>query len=187
MYESLDRYNRTATGGPVRIQYKCLVPIYVFPEMKLLFQNRIIMFCLPVPTLIRVYLWEVYIFPGSVCLFCCRKICEPILGIYKSLTDTSMWKLGLRPRDSQKRKTLMRFSWSAWQWKPLKWKPCKSGTVKIMTVKNQKDEEPWIVPSHYFAHKKYGYPSTECSAVVRTLLYNLNNYRKHGILWLKSL
>jgi hypothetical protein len=23
--------------GPVRIQYKCLVPIYVFPEMKLLF------------------------------------------------------------------------------------------------------------------------------------------------------
>ncbi len=25
-----------------------------------------------------------YIFPGSVCLFCCRKICGPILGIYKS-------------------------------------------------------------------------------------------------------
>ncbi len=35
------------------------------------FQNRIIMFCLPVPTLI--YLWEIYIFPRSVCLFCCRK------------------------------------------------------------------------------------------------------------------
>ncbi len=29
------------------------------------FQNRILMFCLPVPTLI--YLWEIYIFPGSVC------------------------------------------------------------------------------------------------------------------------
>ncbi len=28
------------------------------------------------------------IFPRSVCLFCCRKICGPILGIYKSLTDT---------------------------------------------------------------------------------------------------
>ncbi len=44
-------------------------------------QNRItcIMFCLPFPTLI--YLWEIYIFPGSVCLFCCRKICGPILGI----------------------------------------------------------------------------------------------------------
>ncbi len=35
------------------------------------FQTRIIMFCLPVPTLI--YLWEIYIFPGPVCLFCCRK------------------------------------------------------------------------------------------------------------------
>jgi hypothetical protein len=27
-----------------------------------------------VPTLI--YLWEIYIFPGSVCLFCCRKYLE---------------------------------------------------------------------------------------------------------------
>jgi glycerol uptake facilitator-like aquaporin len=25
----------TANKGPVRIQYKCMVPIYVFPEMKL--------------------------------------------------------------------------------------------------------------------------------------------------------
>jgi hypothetical protein len=48
------------------------------------FQNRIIKSCLPVPKLI--YLWEIYIFPGSVCLFCCREICGPILGIYKSLT-----------------------------------------------------------------------------------------------------
>ncbi len=43
------------------------------------FQHRIIMFCLPVPTLI--YLWEIYIFPGSVCLFCWRELCVPILGI----------------------------------------------------------------------------------------------------------
>ncbi len=64
------------------------------------FQNRIIMFCLPVPTLI--YLWEIYIFPGSVCLFCCREICGPILGKYESLTDTCMWKLGLRPRIPRK-------------------------------------------------------------------------------------
>ncbi len=33
-----------------------------------------------------------------------REICGPILGIYKTLTDTWMWKLGLRPRNSQKRK-----------------------------------------------------------------------------------
>ncbi len=67
------------------------------------FQNRIIMFCLLVPTLI--YLWEIYIFPGSVYLFCCRKVYGSILGTYKSITDTWMWKLGLRPRNSQKRNT----------------------------------------------------------------------------------
>ncbi len=39
----------------------------------------------------------VYIFPLSVCLFFYRKICGPILGIYKSPRDTWMWKLGLRP------------------------------------------------------------------------------------------
>jgi hypothetical protein len=26
-----------------------------------------------------------------------EEICGPILGLYKSLTDTLMWKLGLRP------------------------------------------------------------------------------------------
>ncbi len=67
------------------------------------FQNRIIMFCLPVPKLI--YLWEIYIFPRSVCLFCCREICGLILEIYKWLKDTWMWKLGLRPRNSQERNT----------------------------------------------------------------------------------
>ncbi len=75
------------------------------------FQNRIITFCFPVPKIpTLIYLWEMYIFPGSVCLFCCREICGPILGIYKSLTDTWMWKLGLRLRNSQKRNTKMGFS-----------------------------------------------------------------------------
>jgi hypothetical protein len=46
---------------------------------------------------------DLYI-PGSVCLFCCSQICEPILEIYKSLTDTWLWKLGMRPRNSQKKK-----------------------------------------------------------------------------------
>jgi hypothetical protein len=32
-----------------------------------------------------------------------EKICRLIRGIYKSLKDTWMWKLGLRPRYSQKR------------------------------------------------------------------------------------
>jgi hypothetical protein len=30
----------TANEGPERIQYKCLVPIYVFPEIKLLFPKQ---------------------------------------------------------------------------------------------------------------------------------------------------
>ncbi len=32
-----------------------------------------------------------------------EEMCRTILGLYKSLTDTWMWKLGLRPRYSQKR------------------------------------------------------------------------------------
>jgi hypothetical protein len=31
---------QTANEGQVKIQYKCLVPIYVFPEMKLLFSKQ---------------------------------------------------------------------------------------------------------------------------------------------------
>jgi hypothetical protein len=34
-----------------------------------------------------------------------QDICGLILGIYKSLADTYMWKLGLRPRNTQKRNT----------------------------------------------------------------------------------
>ncbi len=29
-----------------------------------------------------------YVFPQSVCLFCCRKIYGPIVGLYRSLTNT---------------------------------------------------------------------------------------------------
>ncbi len=50
------------------------------------FQNRIILFCLPIYTFM--YLLLIYIFSGSVCLLCCSQIGGPILGIYKSLTDT---------------------------------------------------------------------------------------------------
>jgi hypothetical protein len=42
------------------------------------------------------YLSAIYIFSGSVCLFGCSKMGKPILGIYKSVTDTWMWKLGDR-------------------------------------------------------------------------------------------
>ncbi len=39
-----------------------------------------------------------------------EEICRPILGLYKSLTGTWMWKLWLRPRYSQKRNTEVGFS-----------------------------------------------------------------------------
>jgi hypothetical protein len=55
----------TANEGPVRIQYKWLVPIYVFPDIKLFFpKQNYIMFCLPVPTLI--YLREIYIYISRI-------------------------------------------------------------------------------------------------------------------------
>ncbi len=40
-------------------------------------------------------LWEIYIFPGSVCLFCRSEICGLILGIYKSQThECGNWDWG---------------------------------------------------------------------------------------------
>ncbi len=77
----------TANEGPVRIEYKCLVPIHAFPEMKLFFPKQNYNVLSP-SSYTHVSVRDLYIFPGSVCLFCCREICGLILGIYKSLTDT---------------------------------------------------------------------------------------------------
>ncbi len=41
-------------------------------------------------------LWAIYIFSGQVHIFSCSWIGRPIMGIYKSPTDTRKWKLGLR-------------------------------------------------------------------------------------------
>ncbi len=77
-------------------------PVMYSQKWNRYFRNRIIQ-C-SVSQFLYTHLWD-YIFPGSVCLFCCRKICGPILEICKSLTDTWRWKLGLKPRNFQKRNT----------------------------------------------------------------------------------
>jgi hypothetical protein len=76
--------------GLVRNQYKCLVPIYVFPEMKLhglvISKTELHVQCsvsqFSHSCLCALFTVQ-YIFPGSVCLFCCSHIDRQILGIYK--------------------------------------------------------------------------------------------------------
>ncbi len=95
----------TANEGPMRIQYKCLVPIYVFPKKKLLFPRQNYNVLSPSSyTHSYMYLWEIfYIFSESVCLFCCREVCGPILGIYINCSQTHECGNWLRSRNSQKR------------------------------------------------------------------------------------
>ncbi len=88
----------TANEGPVRIQYKWQIPISVFPEVKLcrLLISKTEFYC-SVSYFLHPYICERFIY--------FQDRCRPILGICKSLIDTWMWKLGLRPRNSQKRNT----------------------------------------------------------------------------------
>jgi hypothetical protein len=91
----------TANEGPVRMQYKCLVPNYVFPEIKLLFPKQNYNVLSP-SSYIHISVRDLYI----------SRIGLPFLlqGIYKSLTDTLMRKSGLRPLNSQKRNTVHKWN-----------------------------------------------------------------------------
>ncbi len=65
-------------------------------ECLLYFQNRIIMLSPPISKLM--YLWAIYTFHGSDCLFCCSQIGRPILGIYcihrSQLRECRNWDWG---------------------------------------------------------------------------------------------
>ncbi len=65
----------------------------------------------PQPQFPVMYLWVIYISPGSVYFYISSsRTGRPIVGIYNSLTDTWMWKLGLRPRYSFSGNICFKFS-----------------------------------------------------------------------------
>ncbi len=80
--------DHTANEGLVRIQYIMSGSHSCIPRNETgqppYFQNRINV--LSPNSYTHIYLWEIYIFLGSVWLICCSQICGLILGIYKSLT-----------------------------------------------------------------------------------------------------
>ncbi len=80
-------------------QPNCVVVIWKFPrddstrrkienhsvlKIEFMYSQKKEFFCaasVPIPTVL--YLWAIYILPGSICLFGYSKISRPILGIYK--------------------------------------------------------------------------------------------------------
>jgi hypothetical protein len=98
----------TANEGPVRIPYKCLVPIYVFPEIKLLFLKQNYNVLSP-RSFTYISVRDLYISRIGLPILL-QETSGPILGIYKSLTDTLMRKSGLRPHNSQKRNTVHKWN-----------------------------------------------------------------------------
>ncbi len=87
--KNLGYISYTANEGPVRIQYNCLVSVYVFPELKLLFTKQIYNVLSP-SSYTHISVRDFYISRISLPILL-QEICGPILEIYKSLTDTWMW------------------------------------------------------------------------------------------------
>ncbi len=92
----------TANEGPVKLLYNCVVPIYVIPEMKLLFPKQNCNVLSP-GSYTHIYVRDLYISRIGLPILLQGNMWTNPGNIYKSFTDTWMWKLGLRPRNSQKR------------------------------------------------------------------------------------
>jgi hypothetical protein len=85
----------TANEGPVKILYKGLIPIYVFPEIKLLFPKHNYNVLSP-SSYTHISVRDLYISRiGLPLLLQGNMWTNPGNTVYKSLTDTWMWKLGL--------------------------------------------------------------------------------------------
>ncbi len=63
-----------------------------------------------VPISTFMFLWAIYMLQESAHIFFCSRIGWSIVGIYKSLKVTWMWKLGLRPRNSFSGNICFKFS-----------------------------------------------------------------------------
>ncbi len=62
-------------------QYLSVIDEHTAPKIRFIYSHK--WSCtasFPIPTFM--YIWAIYIFPGSVCIFGCSKIGKPILGIY---------------------------------------------------------------------------------------------------------
>jgi hypothetical protein len=92
--------HQTENEGPVRIQYKCLVPIYVFPEMKLrglitVFPKQNNNVLSPNLEFTHSCICERFIYSLDwSAFFCCNQIGRPNQGIHKLLTD--MWNVNVK-------------------------------------------------------------------------------------------
>ncbi len=67
----------------------CAFALYTLPKIRFICSQKWnCVSSFPIHTIM--YLWAIYIFTGSVCLFGCSKIGRPILVIYKSLRDMNV-------------------------------------------------------------------------------------------------
>ncbi len=77
--------------GCITMIHRAGLRIYTVSKIRFMYSQKWNCAALyPIPTF--KYLWVIYIFSGSVCLFGCRKIGRPILGIYKSLKECGNWE-----------------------------------------------------------------------------------------------